>query len=187
VGAWSDADLAHYLSKGHAEGRGTATGPMGEAVDNSLQYLSQSDVNAMVTYLKSVSAIATGDLPQPKAGPAPASHAEGVAAGVDSRGKAVYAGACAGCHDWTGISPVLPYATLTGVRSVNDPTAINVVQIILSGAHRHAADAGATMPAFGSAYSDEEIASLANYVTARFGAQPSALTADNIATLRAEN
>jgi mono/diheme cytochrome c family protein len=43
------------------------------------------------------------------------------------------------------------------------------------------------MPAFGSAYSDEEIASLANYVTARFGAQPSALTADNIATLRAEN
>ena len=28
------------------------------------------------------------------------------------------------------------------------------------------------MPAFGAAYSDEEIASLANYVTARFGAQP---------------
>jgi mono/diheme cytochrome c family protein len=187
IGAWSEADLAHYLSMGHADGRGTATGPMGEAVDNSLQYLTQGDIAAMVTYLRSVSPIATSDLPEPKAGPAPASYAEGVAANADSRGKAVYAGACAGCHDWTGVSPVIPYATLTGVRSVNDPTATNVVQIILSGAHRQTSEARTTMPAFGSAYSDVEIASLANYVTARFGAQPSAVTAQNIATLRAQN
>jgi mono/diheme cytochrome c family protein len=187
IGAWSEADLAHYLAVGHADGRGTATGPMGEAVDNSLRYLTQSDIAAMVTYLRSVSGIATSGLPEPKASPAPSSYAEGVAANVDSRGKAVYAGACAGCHDWTGVSPVLPYATLTGARSVNDPAAINVVQVILSGAHRHASDSGATMPAFGGAYSDAEIASLANYVTARFGAQPSAVSAENIAALRAQD
>jgi mono/diheme cytochrome c family protein len=187
IGAWSEGDLAHYLALGHADGRGTATGPMGEAVDNSLQYLTQGDITAIVSYVRSVSGIATPDLPEPKAVPAPVSHAEGVAANVDSRGKAVYAGACAGCHDWTGVSPVIPYATLTGVRSVNDPTATNVVQVILSGAQRHASGAGATMPAFGAAYSDTEIASLANYVTARFGAEPSAVTAQNIATLRAQN
>ena len=187
VGEWSESDLAHYLKAGHADGRGTATGPMGEAVDNSLQYLTEGDITAMVTYLRSVSAIATSDLPEPKAGPAPSSHAQGVAGDAHARGKAVYAGACAGCHDWTGVSPVIPYATLTGVRSVNDPTATNVVQVILSGAHRHSSDARATMPAFGGAYSDVEIASLANYVTARFGAQPSAVTAESIATLRAQN
>ena len=187
IGAWSETDLAHYLAAGHADGRGTAAGPMGEAVDNSLQYLAQSDIVAMVTYLRSVSAIATPDLPERKASPAPPSHAEGVAAQVDSRGKAVYAGACAGCHDWTGVSPVIPLATLTGVRSVNDPTATNVVQIILTGAHRHTLDTQASMPSFGGAYSDEEIASLANYVTARFGAQPSAVTAENIATFRGQN
>jgi len=187
IGAWSEADLAHYLAVGHADGRGTATGPMGEAVDDSLRYLTQSDITAMVAYLRSVPGISTSDLPEPKASPAPSSFAEGVAANVDSRGKAVYAGACAGCHDWTGVSPVIPYATLTGVRSVNDPTAINVVQIILSGAHLRTSDSGTTMPAFGSAYSDAEIASLANYVTARFGAQPSAVTAENIATLRAQD
>jgi mono/diheme cytochrome c family protein len=187
IGAWSEADLANYLALGHAEGRGTATGPMGDAVDHSLRYLTQSDITAMVAYVRSVSAIASSDLPEPKAAPASASHAEGVAANVDARGKAVYAGACAGCHDWTGVSPVIPYATLTGVRSVNDPTATNVVQIILSGAQRHTSDAHANMPAFGSAYSDAEIASLANYVTARFGAQPSAVTAENIATLRAQD
>jgi mono/diheme cytochrome c family protein len=187
VGAWNEADLAHYLALGHADGRGTATGPMGEAVDHSLRYLTQGDTLAMVTYVRSVSGIATPDLPEPKASPAPSSFAEGMAANVDSRGKSVYAGACAGCHDWSGVSPVIPYATLIGVRSVNDPTAINVVQVVLSGAHRQIADAGATMPAFGSAYSDAEIASLANYVTARFGAQPSAVTAENIATLRAQD
>jgi mono/diheme cytochrome c family protein len=187
IGAWSETDIGHYLALGHADGRGTATGPMGEAVDHSLRYLTTSDITAMVTYLRSVAAIATSDLPEPKAVPAPASYAQGVAANVDSSGKAVYAGACAGCHDWTGVSPVIPYATLTGVRSVNDPTAINVVQIILSGAHRHAADSRTDMPAFGSVYSDTEIASLANYVTARFGAQPSAVTAENIATLRAQD
>jgi mono/diheme cytochrome c family protein len=187
IGAWSEADLAHYLALGHADGRGTAAGPMGEAVDHSLSYLTQGDIIAMVIYVRSVSGIATSDLPEPKTSPAPSSFAEGVGANVDSRGKAVYAGACAGCHDWTGVSRVLPYATLTGVRSVNDPTATNVVQVILTGAHRRSADAGATMPAFGSAYSDAEIASLANYVTARFGAQPSAVTAEKIATLRAQD
>lgn len=187
IGAWSDADLAHYLAIGHADGRGTASGPMGEAVDNSLRYLTQSDISAMVAYVRSVSGIVTSDLPERKTVPASASYSQGVAVNVDSPGKAVYAGACAGCHDWTGVSPVIPYATLTGVRSVNDPTATNVVQIILSGAHRQTADPGAAMPAFGTAYSDEEIASLANYVTARFGTQPSAVTARNIAALRAQN
>jgi hypothetical protein len=32
VGAWSDNDLAAYLTTGHANGHGAASGPMGEAV-----------------------------------------------------------------------------------------------------------------------------------------------------------
>src|SRR6185369_12876399 len=35
VGGWSDEELAAYLATGHAKGRGTASGPMGEAVDHS--------------------------------------------------------------------------------------------------------------------------------------------------------
>jgi mono/diheme cytochrome c family protein len=186
VGAWSEADLAHYLAAGHADGRGTATGPMGEAVDNSFQYLTQNDIAAIVTYLRSVPGVATSDLGDIRTSPAPASHAEGVAANADLRGKAVYAGACAGCHDWTGVSPVIPEATLTGVRSVNDPTATNVVQVILTGAHRRSSDSRA-MPPFGSSYSDEEIASLANYVTARFGSHPSSVTPNSIAKARTQD
>ena len=137
VGAWSDADLMHYLSMGHADGRGTASGPMGEAVDESLSHLKPSDITAMVTYLRSVAGVATSDLPEPRTNPAPPSPAEGMAANVDPHGKAVYEGACAGCHGWTGISPVIPFATLTGTRAVNDPTANNVAQVIIGGAQRH--------------------------------------------------
>ena len=187
VGAWSDADLMHYLSMGHADGRGTAAGPMGEAVDESLSHLRPGDIAAMVTYLRSVASVATPDLPTPKTDPAPPSPAEGLAANVDPRGKSVYEGACAGCHGWTGISPVISFATLTGTRGVNDPTANNVAQVIIGGAQRHAASAAANMPAFGAAYSDAEIASVANYVTARFGAQGSGLTAEQVAKLRTQD
>jgi len=40
------------------------------------------------------------------------------------------------------------------------------------------------MPAFGHAYSDAEIAAVANYVTARFGAAPSRVKADDVARMR---
>jgi mono/diheme cytochrome c family protein len=184
VGAWSDADIVHYLSLGHAEGHGTAAGPMGEAVDESLSHLAQNDVRAMVSYLRSVPAIASSDLPEIKTQPAPAFHAEGISADLDLPGKTVYEGACASCHGWSGVSPVMPFATLSGARAVNDPTATNVVQVILSGAQRRADDDKANMPAFGAAYSDYEIANVTNYVTARFGARGSAMTAKQVAQLR---
>jgi mono/diheme cytochrome c family protein len=182
VGTWSDADLAHYLSTGHADGRGTAAGPMGEAVDASLGYLKATDVAAIVTYLRSVPAAAASDLPAPKQSAAPA-LSDNSASG-EPHGKAVYEGACAGCHGWSGISPVIPFATLTGTRGVNDVTATNVAQIIIGGAQRHVIGDWNNMPAFGSTYTDAEIASVANYVTARFGNQGSNLTADKVAKLR---
>ncbi len=77
-----------------------------------------------------------------------------------------------------------PFLCLTGTRAVNDATATNVAQVIIRGAGRHMADAAVNMPAFGAAYSDAEIASVANYVTARFGSQGSSLRSTDVATLR---
>jgi mono/diheme cytochrome c family protein len=183
VGAWSDADLMHYLTIGHAEGRGTASGPMGEAVDESMSHLTSGDVAAIVAYLRTVAAERTPDLPPPRVRPASEFFAEDHSANLP--GEAVYEGACAGCHGWSGISPVLTSATLIGTRAINDPTASNVAQVILRGGQRHTADQSVNMPAFGSAYSDSEIASVANFVTERFGTRSSALTPKDIVKLRA--
>jgi mono/diheme cytochrome c family protein len=182
VGAWSDADLSHYLSTGHADGRGTASGPMGEAVDESLRHLKASDIAALVSYLRTIESVATEDLPQPRTAPAAATFTEGVTA--EPSGRAVYEGACVGCHGWTGIAPGVASATLTGVRAVNDATATNVAEVVIHGGERQAEPGPLNMPAFGGTYSDSEIANVANYVTARFGAKPSNLTADQVAQLR---
>ena len=187
VGAWSDADVLHYLSTGHADGRGTASGPMGEVVDESLSHLKPSDLAAMVTYLRTVASVATRDLPEPRAAPAATTFAEGVGSHASLSGRAVYEGACAGCHGWTGISPGIASASLTGTRAVNDATATNVAQVVIRGGERQAEAGPSNMPAFGSTYSDSEIASVANYVTARFGAKASDLTADQVAKLRTQD
>jgi mono/diheme cytochrome c family protein len=183
IGAWSEDDVRNYLSTGHAAGRGTAAGPMGEAVDQSFKDVASSDILALVTYLRSVPPIASPDLPAKLAPPAPNSPKKGNAT-ADAVGKRVFEGACVHCHDWTGVSQLSPFATIAGTRGVNDRTATNVVQIVISGTTRHTPDGVISMPAFGGAYSDTEIAAVANYVTARFGAERSKLTDKDVAELR---
>jgi mono/diheme cytochrome c family protein len=137
-----------------------------------------------VTYIRSVPAISTRDQPAPVDHPAPAAPKQGVAAGFDPKGKRIFEGACASCHSWTGQGSLNPWATLTGGRAVNDPTATNVAQVVISGANRRTATGRSFMPAFGRAYTDDEIAAVANYVTARFGAQGSSVTPKDVAALR---
>ena len=52
IGGWRDEDLVAYLSTGHAAGHGTASGPMGEAVDHSFSQLAPEDIRAVVAYLR---------------------------------------------------------------------------------------------------------------------------------------
>jgi mono/diheme cytochrome c family protein len=182
IGAWHE-DVFVYLSKGHAMGHGTAAGPMGEAVDESFSHMAAEDVRAVVTYLRSIPAVASSDLPATLAPPADSSHKVGPMS-VASRGKEVFEGACASCHSWSGVSPISAFATLTGARAVNDPSATNVAQIVISGTRRITPPDVLSMPAFGSTYSDAEIAAVANYVTARFGAKGSSIGEHEVASLR---
>ena len=183
IGSWRDQDLADYLAIGHAEGHGTASGPMGEAVDHSFSQLTAEDIRAVVAYLRTVPPIASPDLPAALAPPAPASHRQGGDT-ANARGKILFEGACVSCHGWTGESPISSFATLTGAWAVNDPRGTNVVQVVLSGTRRLTPEHAVSMPAFGAAYSDVEIAALANYVTARFGTKASQVTAQDVAELR---
>jgi len=183
LGGWNEKDVASYLSTGHAEGHGGAAGPMGEASDDSLSYLTKGDINALVVYLKSVPAI-KGGLPAIQTVAAPASHKEGVPADSNPRGAQIFASACASCHDWTGVSSISNRATLTGDRAVNDPSAVNVAQTVINGVPKKTNGPPIFMPAFGAAYSDDEIAAVANYVTARFGAKGAELKGSDVASLR---
>ena len=185
VGAWHDEELLAYLARGHAAGHGSAAGPMGEAVDESFSQMAPEDVHAIVAYLRSIPSSVSSDLSATLAPAAPDSHKEGRAA-AESRGKQVYEGACVSCHGWSGISDISEYATLTGARAVNDPHGTNVAQIVLAGMKRSSPAGVTEMPGFGAAYSDSDIAAVANYVTTRFGSTASNLSAAEIAKMRRE-
>jgi mono/diheme cytochrome c family protein len=181
VGAWSNDDLASYLATGHAAGRGTASGPMAEAVDHSLSHLTPADIGALVAYLRTVPPIASG---VPAAAPPtalPQSHKDRTDEG---RGKVVFQGACASCHGWTGKDAITPVAALPGIRALNDPSATNIAQIVISGTKRTGVDGAISMPAFGAIFSDAEIAAVANYVSAHFGNGKARVTPAGVADLR---
>jgi mono/diheme cytochrome c family protein len=182
IGSWDIETTAKFLAHGHVEGFGTASGPMGEAIDMSLRHMTPEDIQALVTYLKSIPAIADTSLPLPKTMLASA-FPSGKEMDENVRGAMIFAGACAACHSWTGKSAVLSYADFIGSRTVNDPTARNVAQAVIWGVARHSPNGKVTMPGFGQAYSHEEIAAVVNYVTARFGAAKSNITAEEVAKI----
>ncbi len=185
IGTWSEEDLVRYLSTGHSMDRGSAFGPMAEAVHLSFAKMTPSDIKAIAEYVRSVPPVDSPDLPAPKAEPAPTDPSKGVAMDQNSKGREFFAGACAGCHGWSGANSLVTHATLVGTRAINDPSATNVALAVIRGAGPlPASNDLAVMPAFGSAYSDADIAAVSNYVTARFGAKGSSITAEDVRKLR---
>jgi mono/diheme cytochrome c family protein len=189
IGAWSDADLHSYLSTGHAPGRASASGPMGEAVYHSLQYLKSEDVDALVVFLRDVPA-RSGKHPidiNPKTASmdAASQSSPGAARPLDATlGGKLFAGACASCHQWNGDGQQDSYAALRGTRGVNDASGANVVRAILEGVNYTVGEHRVFMPTFGQGYSDTEVAALANYVIAQFGGKDGAVTPEAVAHRR---
>jgi mono/diheme cytochrome c family protein len=186
IGTWSAEDMEQYLKTGHSQNKGSAFGPMAQAVHLSFQKLTPTDVSAIVEYVRSVPPVSTPDLPAPKVALASAHPGEGGVDESNPKGHAIYSSMCAGCHSWTGVNDYVPHSTLTGTRAVNDPSATNVALAVLRGASTLPPSADvAVMPAFADAWSDDDIAAVSNYVIARFGAKPSQITAADVGKLRA--
>lgn len=175
IGAWSDDQLAQYLSTGQAPGHGPASGPMAEAVEHSLSGLKPDDIKAIVTYLRGVPAQGDG---------APAAPAETAASPTDALGQRLFVQACAGCHLPDGNGRQSAWAALAGSHSTRDPAATNLVQVLVEGSEIHTAQGQMFMHPFTGAYSDEELAAIATYAQHQFGATAGTVTAGQIAKAR---
>jgi mono/diheme cytochrome c family protein len=191
VGDWSDQQLAGYLSTGLADERGSASGPMAEAVSNSLQYLVPADIAALVSYLRTVppqpGTPGRGiNLIPPVAMTTSTAWAPGPQDLQNGLGARIFEGACASCHQWNGQGQQTPYAALAGSQAVNDPNGTNLVQVLLAGADLRAVHRSAFMPGFAKAYTDQELAAVANYVIGHFGAKTGLVTPSQIHASRAD-
>ena len=174
LGGWNDDAVASYLSTGHADGHSSASGPMAEAVDNSLRYATPDDVHAIVAYLRGIAPIdnvpAIAESPPAKNDISP----------PQNLGVQVFAGNCANCHDWDGRGVQSPYANLLGSRTVNDPDATNLVAILLAGSNAPLPVEHAFMPPFAHGHTDDELAAVANFVNGFFGNGTAKVTAADV-------
>jgi mono/diheme cytochrome c family protein len=174
LGAWSKEDLVAYLKSGHNRVT-AATGPMGEVVTLSTAFMTDGDLNAIATYLKSL----PGRTDSPAA--LPANDPSMVA------GAAIYRDQCSACHglDGKGVAELFPsIANSTMVRS-DDPT--TSIRIVLRGARSVGTSAQPTapgMPSYGRQLDDDQVAAVLTYMRNSFGGAAQAVTPAQVSQMR---
>lgn len=180
IGAWPTDVLANYLKDGAAPGLGLSAGPMTEVVEHSLRYLTDADRHAIAVFLKDSPARSEG-----VARPQQAALAE--QGSGNPLGNKLFAGACASCHLWNGTGSQSQTAMLLGLKTVNDPTASNLLGVLLSGHGSADAQVNRRMPSFGRIYTDQELAALSSFILQRFGDSGAQVSAPAVAKRRTES
>jgi alcohol dehydrogenase (quinone), cytochrome c subunit len=182
LGTWSTKDISEFLKHGHNR-VGTAFGSMIDVINNSTPYLSDSDIDAIANYLKSLpatstqQAVAYNDV-------ATVALRNGTAA---QPGSAVYTGACVSCHgfDAQGFTPYMP--ALAGNPVVLDDDPSSLINLMLNGSIPLVAEGtpdAYRMPQFRQQLSDPEIADVITFIRNSWGNQAPAVTALQVAKLR---
>jgi len=178
VGGWKDQELVQYLKTGLVPGKASAGGGMAEAIGYSLQYLTDPDLRAIVTYLRSVPAIHDEDDLKPRYAWGAASQDDADLRGiapvsnsvVASGGAELFSGNCASCHAASGAGVVggyYPSLFNNSVVGARDPS--NLLMVILNGVQRNGEAEETFMPGFAAHLSDAQIATLSNYVLKQYG------------------
>ena len=180
---WTPEETAEMLKTGRNR-HGTVSGNMVDVVQHSTQYMTDGDLLAIGTYLKSLPP-GKDDLPMQVAqGPAPVitphrpSGAAGAAAAdalpVDlftSRGGLGYLQFCADCHRANGDGVPGVFPPLAGNNTLQSQDPATLVHIMLTGWKAPVTQSHArplTMPAFAQ-LGDEEIADILNFTRRAWG------------------
>jgi len=168
---WSPDDIAQFLKTGH-NSHATAFGTMVDAVNNSTQYLTDADLAAIATYLKS--------LPGNRQG-------QDVTVAEGSTGGKLYVQQCAACHlsDGKGHAPYI--APLVGNPVVQDADPTSLINMTLNGSARVVV-AGMPdayrMPQFRVLLKDEEIAEIVSFIRSSWGNRAASVTGAQVSKIR---
>jgi mono/diheme cytochrome c family protein len=182
LGAWSKDDVVDFLKAGHNRAE-TAFGSMVDVVNNSTPYLSDSDLNAIAIYLKSLPGTSTQQ---------PVAYDDATTSALRSGhasqpGATVYTGTCANCHgfDGKGFRPYMPSLAGNPIVLDNDPSSL--INLVLNGSNPLVVKGtpdSYRMPQFRQQYSDQEIADVITFIRNGWGNQAPAVTGDAVAKLR---
>jgi fructose 5-dehydrogenase cytochrome subunit len=202
IGGWTQEELVQYLRTGAVAGKGQAAGGMAEAVEHSLQYLSDADLGAIAAYLKATRPIRSPSDTQPAytyrgSGNAYEPSLRAVNQGIGygkpgagypalTTGAELYSGNCASCHQTNGGGTQdEAFPGLTHNSTLGRDNADNLVMVILNGLHISTGNTDRLMPGFADELNDEQIAKLATFVMSEYGNPHVQVSAERVAKLRA--
>jgi mono/diheme cytochrome c family protein len=176
VGAWSAEELVAYLKSGHNR-VSAATGPMAEVVSLSTEHMTDPDLKAIATYLKSLSGKQDQPQPLPKDNPAMVA------------GAAIYRDQCSACHgiDGKGIAELFPSIADSSMVKSDDPS--TSIRIVLRGARSVGTPAQPTapgMPSYGRQLDDAQIAAVLTYMRNNWGPAAAPVAAADVAHVRSD-
>jgi mono/diheme cytochrome c family protein len=171
LGEWTADEIATYLKTGDFRGKTTALGPMAEVVKNSTSYMTDADLEAMGTYLKSIPASS------------PLRTARALPSDQRIAAASLYMDNCGGCHQagGRGVPNVFPPLAGNGVVLSKNPA--DILKVVLGGVP--ARGKYVPMPSFANQLTDKGIADVANYVRSSWGnTAASDATPEEVARLR---
>lgn len=184
LGGWSADEIIATLRSARDPVHAVMGSAMREVVVHSTQYMNDSDLQAIATYLKTL----PPDTRAASSFKADPTTARALAAGDEpDRAAQLYDDNCSACHhsDGRGATRVLP--AIAGNSSVlaADPTSI--IHVILQGSQLPSTSAAPSrlgMPGFGWRLSDEEVAQLGTFIRQNWGNHASTITAAQVRRLR---
>lgn len=175
-------DIQTLLQTGKS-GHHHTSGPMGEVVQYSTQYLKPADLRAMAVYLKSRVRMS------PDTSEATASTAiRRVLPDVQTRGAALYDKQCAQCHGEEGLGMADAYPALAGHRSVLQKDTTNLVQTVLYGGYPPATAGNPRpygMPPYILVLDDKDIAAVLTHLRTQWGNHAPEVTPLEVNRIRA--
>lgn len=137
---------------------------------------------ALVAYVLSLKQIPLGSIRQKPQPQAKSTESEDR---VD--GKQIYLTTCAACHQANGKGISGAFPPLAGDPVVNNKDATQHILTVLGGLHGKTIDGmsySTTMPSFGQAMSNEEVAAVINYERTHFGNKGTTITAEEVEKIR---
>lgn len=181
LGHWEVQHISDLLKTGVSP-RGTVFGPMAEVVRESLQHLSDPDIDAMSGYLKSLPQNGGAhEVPSVHMSPRQTDY-------VLKLGAKLYEDNCAECHQENGSGKAPDYPPLAGNRSVTLPSSVNPIRIVLNGGYppsTHGNPRPYGMPPYGPFLDDGEVAAVVSYIRNAWGNRSGMVTPAEISQYRA--
>jgi mono/diheme cytochrome c family protein len=185
LGNWSKDDIVETLRTARNSGQAVIGAPMNDVIVHSTQNLSDTDLRAIASYLKTLTP-APGDRAKFAANPATAAA---LAAGRESsRGAELYVDNCAACHRTNGQGSPKALPKMAGNSSVLAEDAGSLIRLVLAGSSlpgTRDAPSALGMPGFGWRLSNDEVAQLLTFIRAAWGNQATSVSAAEVGQVRA--